>query len=217
MPRIPVTRSAPLLAIGLAAPAFAQSHHVTDIIYVNVAGHPLNVVPGLGLPFKAGVTTTDGSAAFERPFVSGNGLHFGINALAAVGGAVTTSNDDLMIVDGVVALREGDVCPWPAGTETVGGTACAHLAFQDTGVDWELWLPLEGDPLPKRFKVVQKRRTGQPVVDVTFNQWDMAPSLPDETFKPKVPADYEGVAILQRAAAIKSTATAEPAASAPTK
>ena len=54
------------------------------------------------------------------------------------------------------------------GTENVGDTPCYHLAFQDTGVDWELWLPVQGEPLPKRFKVVQKRRTGQPVVDVTF-------------------------------------------------
>lgn len=124
---------------------------------------------------------------------------------------------DLFYASAAKALLSDKTTGGYAGIETVGGTACAHLAFQDTGVDWELWLPFEGDPLPRRFKVVQKRRTGQPVVDVTFNQWDMAPSLPDETFKPKVPADYEGVAILQRAAAIKSTATAEPAASAPTK
>ncbi len=43
------------------------------------------------------------------------------------------------------------------GTENVGDTPCTHLAFQDVGVDWELWLPAQGDPLPKRFKVVQKK------------------------------------------------------------
>ncbi len=122
---------------------------------------------------------------------------------------------DLFYTSPAKALLSDKTTGGYAGTETVGGTACAHLAFQDTGVDWELWLPLEGDPLPKRFKVVQKRRTGQPVVDVTFDKWDMSPSLPDETFKPKLPADYEGIALLQRAAAIKATAAADPAASAP--
>ena len=39
-----------------------------------------------------------------------------------------------------------------AGTEDVGGTPCVHLAFHDVGVDWELRLPTQGDPLPKRFK-----------------------------------------------------------------
>ena len=61
------------------------------------------------------------------------------------------------------------------GTENVGDTPCSHLAFQDVGVDWEMWLPVQGEPLPKRLKVVQKRRTGQPVVDVTFTAWNFAP------------------------------------------
>ena len=97
-----------------------------------------------------------------------------------------------------------------AGTETVGGTPCVHLSFQDTGVDWDLWLPVQGDPLPKRLKVVQKRRTGQPAVDITFTAWDVSPQIADTTFVPKLPADYEGIAILQRAAAVKN-APATPA------
>jgi hypothetical protein len=104
-----------------------------------------------------------------------------------------------------------------AGTETVNGTLCTHLSFQDVGVEWELWLPVEGDPLPRRFKVVQKSRVGRPVVDVTFTKWDFAASPPDETFKPKVPADYEGIAILQRAAAVKGASQTEPTATAPRK
>jgi hypothetical protein len=105
-----------------------------------------------------------------------------------------------------------------AGTENVGDTACVHLAFQDVGVDWDLWLPVKGDPLPKRFKVVQKSRSGQPVVDVTFTNWELAPQVDDGSFAPKVPADYEGIAVLQRAAAVKrNAAPADAAAAAPTK
>jgi hypothetical protein len=104
-----------------------------------------------------------------------------------------------------------------AGIENVGDTPCAHLAFQDTGVDWELWLPVEGDPLPRRFKVVQKSRAGRPVIDVTFTKWDLAPQTSDETFTPKVPADYEGIAVLQRTAAVKQAATSAPAGSSATR
>ncbi len=106
------------------------------------------------------------------------------------------------------------------GTENVGDTPCYHLAFQDTGVDWEMWLPVQGEPLPKRFRVVQKRRTGQPVIDLTFNTWDLAPQITDATFVPKVPADYEGIAVVQRAAAVKNSAaagSAEPASPATQK
>jgi hypothetical protein len=101
-----------------------------------------------------------------------------------------------------------------AGHETVDGVACHHLAFQDTGVDWELWLPTEGDPLPRRLKVLQKARTGKPVVDVTFVKWNLAPQLADGVFVPRVPSDYEGIAMVQRAAAAKNTAS-QPAGTTP--
>jgi hypothetical protein len=92
------------------------------------------------------------------------------------------------------------------GVENVGDTPCYHLAFADVGADWEVWLPVEGEPLPKRFKVLQKRRTGKPLADVTFAAWNLAAPVTDATFVPKVPADYEGIAILQRAAAVKHLA-----------
>ena len=104
-----------------------------------------------------------------------------------------------------------------ADVEKVGETPCVRLAFQDTGVDWELWLPVEGEPLPRRFKVVQKSRAGRPVIDLTFTKWDLAPQTADETFVPKVPPDYEGIAVLQRAAAIKHATGPDPAAASPRK
>ncbi len=94
------------------------------------------------------------------------------------------------------------------GIENVGDTPCTHLAFHEAGVDWELWLPVNGEPLPKRLKVVQKRRTAQPMVDITFTAWNLAPQVTDVTFRPNLPADFEGIAMLQRAAAVKNTATA---------
>ena len=96
-----------------------------------------------------------------------------------------------------------------AGREQVGGTPCVHLSFKDLGADWELWLPEQGEPLPKRFKVVQKARAGEPVTDVTFVEWNLAPSITDASFVPKVPKEYEGIAILQRAAALRQAASAE--------
>ena len=91
-----------------------------------------------------------------------------------------------------------------AGTESVGDTPCYHLAFRDIGVNWEIWLPVEGPPLPKRLKVEQTQRKGQPVTDVTFTAWNVAPQLSDATFVASVPPDFEGIAILQRAAAVKN-------------
>ena len=113
---------------------------------------------------------------------------------------------DLFYGSAAKALLSDTTSGGYVGTESVGDTPCLHLAFKDVGVDWELWLPSQGEPLPKRLRVVQKKRTGQPVVDVTFTTWDFAPQITDATFVPKVPAEYEGIALLQRAAAVKRTA-----------
>jgi hypothetical protein len=113
---------------------------------------------------------------------------------------------DLFYSSAEKALLSDTVTGGYAGTENVGDTPCYHLAFKDIGVDWDLWLPVQGEPLPARLKVVQKGRTGQPAVDVKFTAWSFAPQTSDATFTPNVPQDYEGIAILQRAAAVKSAA-----------
>ena len=58
------------------------------------------------------------------------------------------------------------------------------------------------------------------MVDLTFTAGISSPQITDATFVPKVPADYEGIAILQRAAAVKNAAAApaaDPAAPATKK
>jgi hypothetical protein len=94
------------------------------------------------------------------------------------------------------------------GRETLDGIECNHLSFQDVGVDWELWLPVDGDPLPRRLKALLKTRNAKPLVDITFLTWNLQPQVADATFVPNVPADYEGIAMLQRAAAVKNAASA---------
>ena len=116
---------------------------------------------------------------------------------------------DLFYASAEKALLSDSTTGGYVGKEAVGGTPCVHLAFKDVGVEWELWLPEQGEPLPRRFRVMQKRRTGEPVVDVTFTEWNLAPQVTDATFVPKVPAEYEGIAVVQRAAAIKNAPPAD--------
>lgn len=115
---------------------------------------------------------------------------------------------DLFYSSAAGALLSDTATGGYVGEEHVGNTPAVHLAFKDVGVDWDVWLPVKGDPLPLRLKVVQKGRTGQPAVDLTFTSWDFAPTITDATFVPKVPAAYEGIALVQRAAALKGAASA---------
>ena len=111
---------------------------------------------------------------------------------------------DLFYSSAAKALLSDTTTGGYVGTENVGSTPAVHLAFKDVGVDWELWLPVQGDPLPLRLKVVQKSRKGQPVGRSDVHVVGPRAAGHRRHVRPKVPAEFEGIAIVQRAAAVKS-------------
>ena len=90
------------------------------------------------------------------------------------------------------------------GRETVDGQETDHLAFKDKGVNWEVWVASTGDPLPKKAvaEFTEDKRLRK--VDVVFREWNFAPQVASDRFTPKVPADYEGIAIVQRARVLRN-------------
>jgi len=90
------------------------------------------------------------------------------------------------------------------GRETLDGHPVDHLAFKDKGVEWELWIPAEGDPLPVkgagRFPGGKRLRA----IEVAFRDWNFAPAIAADRFTPKVGPDYEGIALIQRAAILRN-------------
>jgi hypothetical protein len=105
---------------GTAAPGYS-----VQIVHVNTPGHPTNLVPGVGLPFNPGGT---GTSAFERPTISANGLHLAINVIAD---SPLTTDDDVLLLNGAVLLREGSLAPWTLAENV--GTIDADLAINDAG------------------------------------------------------------------------------------
>ena len=90
------------------------------------------------------------------------------------------------------------------GREDIGGRPQNHVAFSDSGVKWELWVPATGDPLPTRVVVELPTNKRLKKVDVTFRDWNLAPSIPSDRFDPTVPKDYEGIAVVQRASILRN-------------
>ena len=90
------------------------------------------------------------------------------------------------------------------GRETIDGQPTDHLSFTDTGVTWEAWIPATGDPLPKKgvAQFTEDRRLRR--VELLFSDWNLSPQIADDRFNPTVPADYEGIAMLQRARILKN-------------
>jgi hypothetical protein len=91
-----------------------------------------------------------------------------------------------------------------AGRETIDGKEVDHLAFKDTGVEWQVWIPTSGDPLPVKAAAVFTEDKHLRKVEVTLSNWNLAPQVAADRFTPKVPPDYEGIAMVQRARVLRN-------------
>jgi hypothetical protein len=97
---------------------------------------------------------------------------------------------DALIADG---MKGGYV-----GRETIDQVACAHITFADDLVEWRLWLPESGEPLPKKYRVTAKRLRGQPTSEVLFLDWNLTTPAPDSAFEPQVPDGFERIPVASR-------------------
>ena len=93
--------------------------------------------------------------------------------------------------------------------ETLDGVVCNVLAYQHPKVDFSIWIPASGDPLPKKLDVTYKARRGQPATSIMFKDWNLSPSVSDVTFTPVVPNGYEGIPVIQRASSVIADRRAE--------
>ena len=82
------------------------------------------------------------------------------------------------------------------GRDVVRGVACHHLAYLDPQVDWHVWIPAEGDPLPRELDITSKGRLGHLTSHVQFNGWDLAATVPPGAFSPDIPKGYERVRVV---------------------
>jgi hypothetical protein len=92
------------------------------------------------------------------------------------------------------------------GREDVAGQPTDHLAFTDTGVKWDVWIAEASNPLPQRAVIEFSDEKRLRKIDMTFKNWKLSAPIGDERFKPSVPPDYEGVAIVQRARVLRNMA-----------
>jgi hypothetical protein len=67
------------------------------------------------------------------------------------------------------------------GKENVDGVECHHLSFVGEVADSELWIGAD-DLLPRKLVATFKDREGNPKLQADFSNWNLAPTLDDQTF-----------------------------------
>lgn len=68
-----------------------------------------------------------------------------------------------------------------AGQSIVGNTLCDHYAFRQPGIDWQIWLRADGDPIPMKLVITSLSDEARPQSTTTFH-WDLNPSFRDSVF-----------------------------------
>lgn len=83
-------------------------------------------------------------------------------------------------------------------TASVQGTPCFHVAGRGDTVDFQLWVPTTGDPLPCRIILTYKNEEGQPQYWANFSDWNLAPNPPASLFALEIPKDASRIEFLAR-------------------
>ena len=100
-------------------------------------------------------------------------------------------------------IDETTIGGW-AGREEVDGGLCNLLVWDHPDVDWSIWIPVEGEPLPKKLQLMGPTRDGQPKMTVSFERWSLSP-MSDSMFAWRAPSSYAQVDLARQAAALRSS------------
>lgn len=103
---------------------------------------------------------------------------------------------DLLLANPYPVLSSGVVSSGYYGVEYVAGVASHHLAFRKAGVDWQLWVKAEGNPLPTKYVITTKGVDGAPQFSVQFTNWNLKPAIAANRFSFVAPKGAKKLATL---------------------
>ena len=89
---------------------------------------------------------------------------------------------ELLKTDLVQHLKDARSSARLVAEEQLGGTATDHVAFRGDTADVQVWIPREGDPLPRRIVITYRLAEGQPQFRADLSGWNLAPDVPDGLF-----------------------------------
>lgn len=75
------------------------------------------------------------------------------------------------------------------GEEDVDGVRCTRFEWRYPNADWVLWIPVMGEPLPRKLQIAYKEQRGLPRATVLFESWSLGAEMSDATFSPRIKLD----------------------------
>jgi hypothetical protein len=81
------------------------------------------------------------------------------------------------------------------GRGVIDGVECDHLAFRNNDVDWQLWVAVGSDPIPRKYVITSKAVTGAPQYTLRIKDWKTDVPVAADAFVFKPPANSDKVDI----------------------
>jgi hypothetical protein len=80
--------------------------------------------------------------------------------------------------------------------DTTMDVPCMHLAARTDEVDFQIWVPSQGDPLPRRVVITYKNAPGEPQYWANLSDWNLSPNTPEGFFAFTPPDGVQRIAFL---------------------
>lgn len=97
--------------------------------------------------------------------------------------------DDFFRSDPYRVLMAGAKAHRYVGLSEVDGVPCHHLIVGQEDVNWQIWIESGDRMLPRQLVITYKNLPMAPEFIAVMKGWDLAPNLPESTFKPDIPSD----------------------------
>jgi hypothetical protein len=95
---------------------------------------------------------------------------------------VVAPGSDLVYTNAFPLMMEHVWSAIIVGKAAIGGVTTDHLVFSRPDVDFQIWVPESGDPLPLKYVVTDKLHFGHPSTTVVMSDWNVDPHLTDSVF-----------------------------------
>jgi hypothetical protein len=115
-----------------------------------------------------------------------------IDLLRAKGVAVPGA--DLLFSNAYETLMADVIDAKHIGRGVVGGVECEHLAFRNEDTDWQLWVEVGANPIPRKFVITSKAVAAAPQYTLIIKDWKTdVPDAATFAFKPPAGATEVGL------------------------
>ena len=83
------------------------------------------------------------------------------------------------------------------GKEVISGVKCDHLLFSRPGVDFQVWIPESGAPMPRKYVVTDRGTPELLSITTLLSDWDVAPTVADSQFTFVAPSGTKAIEFLK--------------------